>query len=1102
MAVGDRNACHLELILRNTGNTPVRVEDFSINGVASSGLPTAKVLTIEDPRWWSVWPNPVPAGGFASFKARLVDGPATLGDAQKTQSIILKTDAGEKTLSFKAEESAIWMPFVHFSQDLKHLTVFVGNRGNVPVPVSADRMLAVNGKPVRVKAPVAAIAPGEVLPLDAELPEALAEGGLAVIQVSAQGVAASASLRALPSSFGATYWFQVKDFDPADLAARHIRTDIPGSVCFMDEPIAHRVAPMSLRDRIAKSWESTPERPAMAQKTACLEVQLYAGLPDIVMTHHQWDNRDLELAAALNWPRPVWYLPQNAWGRTEQQTRHYKENFYPLADLDREAYEGLAHGAKNIQWFSMQTLWWQNRQMAGGTDLARTEASVYFPGALSNPAVWDRTGRMSALLAVLEPFLANSAPAFKDKIPPGIEVSTLVGGNPRNAVVIAVDAATNLNAFYKSPGGTGEKLQSFDNLRLSARVPAHLKADSAYLVSPYAGVSRLPFQRRGNSFETVIPKFEVGAAIVLGNAADGAALADAWKQASAGFARFADAPGSGAVRTENVVFPAWQHGWPGDERCRDAAMSDDGSRLLVARGRQILCFDEGGKSLWQKSFPGEVLAARFGRGGRIYAAANLNPDEGWNWTNTHILALDPDGNEVWKYPVGGTVFDIETGYDDGGVAYGTWGKLEKLDASGSPAWQAGALFRAFDLSSDKSGNTYFSDQNLHRILDSSGAEIRKWREPAAPPHEPNLVFAASADGARTARGGYTFSLHDETGAPLVNERIGRTVRVIAFTRDGSAVAAGTADGALRIYDRSGKQLADQHVPGSMVADIRPLGDDRFAVAREIFSYETDRGWRYRDTTEILDRTGKRTALIEGPWRTSPWMVRVSTSADGKSLAVSENESVRFYRTADPQKPNTGIHDGSLNPAFPDGWTASAFGTPRIPGSARFFPFDNSWVLSASGNQWDRMPSSGYFVGTQVLGDNFSFTVRVRSIAGGGPYRSGGILVANGLAPSETLAAFFFQPTQKTNRVYFRNREGGNYQSIMGEPNSPHEWLRVERSGNALRFSVSKDGSEWTPFGEEIQIPLGSDTYAGLIANADAENATVEAVFDQVRLERQ
>lgn len=1101
-AAGDRKACHVELVLKNTGAAPVSVEDFSINGIASGDLPAEKVLTIEDPRWWSVWPDPIPPGGYAVFKTRLVDGPGTLGDSQMTQTLVLKTDEGEFPLAFKAEESTLWIPFVHFSQDLAHLTVFVGNRGKVPVPVPADGMLSVNGKPVRVKSPLPAIPPGEVVPLAVELPAPPAPGDLVILQAGAAGLEVSASLRALPSSFGATYWFQVRDFDPANLAARHIRTDIPGSVCFLDEPLSHRVQPMALRDKIHGSWESTPDRPVMVQKTAALEVQLYAGLPDVVMTHHQWDNRDLELAGALNWPRPVWYLPQNAWGRTEHQTRHYRENFYPLADLDREAYEGLAHGAKNIQWFSMQTLWWQNKEMAGGTDLARTESSVYFPGALSNPAVWDRSGRISALLTVLEPYLANSAPAFKEKIPPGIEVSTVACGNPRNAVVIAVDTATDLLAFYKSAGGTNETLKSFEKLPLEAKVPSHLKADSAFLVSPYSGVSKLPFSRNGNTFKTVIPKFEVGAAIVLGNAADGKALDSAWKSANAEFENFADTPGIGAVAPAEVIHPAWQHPWPGDERCRDLDMLPDGSRVLVARGPRILNFDAEGKLVWDKTFPGEVLAARFGRDGRIYAAANLNPGEGWNWTNTHVLALDADGGEVWKYAVGGTIFDIETSYSDGGVAYGTWGKIEKLGADGSPVWEAGAGFRAFDLGADKNGNTSFSDQTFHRVLDGAGQEIQKWRVPGVPPHEPNLALAISPDGSNIARGGYHFHLYDGSGSLLSENYLGRTVRTIAFASDGSAVAAGTADGSLGIFGPDGKKLAEESVPGTMVADIRPCGPGRFAVCRELFSYETDRGWRYRDTTEILDKSGRRQALIEGPWRTSPWMARVAASADGRALAVAENEGLRYYRTTAKPQPNTAIHNGTLNPPLPEGWTAKDWGQPRVGGTARYFPFDTSWVLTGSGRTWDNLPSGGHFAGMAAGGDNFTFTARVRSVAGGAAYRGGGILVSESPDSSSPLAAFFYQPTQKTNRVYYRDKDGANYQSIMGEPNVFYEWLRVERNGDALRFSVSKDGVEWQPFGEEIQIPLGGDTRAGIVVSSDSEFSTCEAVFDHVQFERQ
>lgn len=1101
-AVGGKKACHLEFVLKNSGPSPVSVEDIALNGTPAAELPTEKQSTIEDTRWWRAWPNPVPAGGMVSVKLRLVDGAATLGERSKLQELLVKTSAGDVKVPFKAAPSALWIPFVHFAPGLRELTVYVGNSGKTAVSAAPGNFLLIDGKPVKAAAPAASIGPGEIMPVRVTLDAPLQEGALTVVQAQGAGQQVSATLRALPSSFGASYWYQVKDFDPVDLAAHHVRTDIPGSVCFLDEPFGARTSPMALRDKIESAWAADPARPAMVQKTACQEIQVYAGLPDIVMTHHQWDHRDLELAAALNWPKPVWYLPQNAWGRTESLSRHYRENYSTLEDLDREAYEGLAHGAKNIQWFSMQTLWWQDAQRAGGTDVARTESSLYFPGALANPAVWDRTGRMNALVAALEPWLANSTPVFRDKIEPGIQVSTLATDRADSAVIVAIDAATDPNAFYKASGGTKEKLKEFDNLQVSARVPSYLKANAAFLLDPYSGVTKLPFERAGNTVRTVIPKFRVGAVIVLGGEQDGRRLEESWKDAAAALPKFADAPGKGAVDPGNSVYPVWQQAWPGDERSRDLAVAPDSSRVLVARGPQVLCFDASGKTLWSKAFPGEVLAARFGADGRIFVAANLNANEGWNWTNTHILALDAGGNELWKHAVGGTIFDIETGYPDGGVAYGTWNKIEKLDAAGTSAWSAGASFRAHDVSCDKEGNTYFSDQNFHRILDSSGQETRKWREPPAPPHEPNLALAASPDGSRIARGGYNFFLYDREGAPLVEDYIGRTVRAVSFSADGSAVAAGTADGALRIYDAQGQKLAEESVPGSIVADIRPAGENKFAVMREIFSYNSDLGWRYRDTTEILGRDGKRHALFEGPWRTTPWMGRCGVSADGKIVAIGEIGGVRYYDASQQPKPNAAIFDGSMDAALPEGWTAQDFGEPRVAGSARHFPFDQSLQLVAAGRQWDKLPSSGFFAGTQIGDQAFTFTVRVRSVAGGAAYRGAGILVASSLEPSDTLAAFFYQPTQKTNRIYYRASGGGNYQSVFGKPGTPYEWLRVQRVADRLAFSVSMDGETWEPFGEEIQVPLGSDTRVGLIATSDSETGTAEAVFDRISLQKQ
>ena len=201
-----------------------------------------------------------------------------------------------------------------------------------------------------------------------------------------------------------------------------------------------------MAQKLTKAFDDAPAIPRMLQLTSSQELQVFADMPDIVMTHsnkNQVVNPQAEVAVPLTAPRPFWYLPQNAWGRAESVTRHYREFFGTLADLDREAYQGLSYGAKNIQWFSMMTLWWQDKKREGGTDLARTEAPIYFPGALSNPALWDRTGRMNGVMAALSGYLADSTPAFRGKTADEIVVSTLVTPTAENAVIVAIGNDSN-----------------------------------------------------------------------------------------------------------------------------------------------------------------------------------------------------------------------------------------------------------------------------------------------------------------------------------------------------------------------------------------------------------------------------------------------------------------------------------------------------------------------------------------------------------------------------------------------------------------------------------------------------------------------------------
>ena len=516
----------ITLTLRNDATAPADVQSLTINGTDFEALPAVPIGRHNpDSKWWMLWPNPVPPGRAAVLRLRVADA-GVLGAAPAR--IELVGEGGTHRFEAPLAEAPLWMPSVGFSPDLKTLTAYAANRGTAPITLPRGGGLSLDGKPVEAALPQRTLEPGDVVPITARLAEPLQATRLLCLAVAAEGgQKAVGALRVFPSRFGVTFWGSRYGIDEADAVRHHIDRDIPGYGQFVDEPIGGRVPTMTLRDRIVASLRKSPQRPIMTQYTGYEENLIYCGMADVHMTHH--GNTEQDLSHYLTWPRPIWYLPQNAWGRKEGIGR--AEHWYPLEDLRREAFEGIAHGAKNIQWFTYINLWEQGYGRGGGVDLARKHQDFYMPGAIGNPVTWDRVGRISAALQVAGPRLAVSCPAWRAVTGEKVEVTTVLSGADGAAVAL-VDHRTP-HGFYKQTEPLCRQRILY-GLAVRARVPAWVKATRAFAIDPFAGILDVPMKRGADGFvELTVDELEGAALIILGDAAAGKALRKAWAERSA-----------------------------------------------------------------------------------------------------------------------------------------------------------------------------------------------------------------------------------------------------------------------------------------------------------------------------------------------------------------------------------------------------------------------------------------------------------------------------------------------------------------------------------------------------------------------------------------
>jgi len=522
----------LQLYLKNTGAAPLEVRGLRIAGKPFEELPPVPIGRHNpDSKWWLLWPNPIPPGAVATLRLRIADLEAI--PEGPVQIDLLGADRVE-TFHVPRQTSPLWLPFIGFSADLKRVTIYAANRGDTAIRLTAGSV-HIDASPTPAALPETEIQPGGVVPLILDLAEPLVAGRETFFQVAAKdGQTACGAIRVFPSRFGVTLWDGHVRLDEDDARRHHIDRDVPGDNHVVDEPIGNRVPTMALRDRILGLLRKTPERPLLVQYSGYEENLIYADMADVHMTHH--GNTEQDLSLYLTWPKPIWYLPQNAWGRKEGIGK--PEHWYPLEDLGREALEGIAHGAKNIQWFVYANLWDQGYERRGGHDFGRIFQDFFMPGAIGNPVLWDRVGRISGVLQVVGPYLAVSCPLPPKINPQGIEVTTLVSGTDK-AVVVLVDHRTP-TAFYKQTQPV-QRQQVLYGQTVRVGVPRYVRATHAFAVDPLAGVVPIEAKAAPGEWELHVPEISGAAIIVLGNTGDGATLKQAWDERSRTFCSSDDA---------------------------------------------------------------------------------------------------------------------------------------------------------------------------------------------------------------------------------------------------------------------------------------------------------------------------------------------------------------------------------------------------------------------------------------------------------------------------------------------------------------------------------------------------------------------------------
>lgn len=555
----------LQLSFRNTSSVNINVRNILINGRSFNQLSTQSTYSpeVSDSKWWRIWPNPVLPGKIATITLRLVN---LTSDLPANSSFEIQTDQGNLRYvapQFNPQPSTLRIVSLNFASDLNMVTLFVANQGSNSITLKTGGGFSINGGAEYTTGTTVAqttLLPGDIVPITIRnTASALVLGEQAFFRVHAQsGQAAIASLRVFPYQFTIQSQMQGGAFDQID-RQRHFVGDWRPVRSLTDEPMSKGIAPLDLVQEVDK-WLNAIDRPldqraseaARRQQfmveihnTGYTEGLLYDGIADIASTH--WGNIRQDLSSYLTAPQPNWYMPQNSWGRNEGL--YVQEAWYPLEDLEFQAFQAAGRGAKSIQWFLYQNHWEQGWGRRSGTDLARIYQDKFRSGHIGNPVMWNRIGRISGVLSMLEPYLTNSV-YYKSSTTETVSAdvvlsSTQVEGSYK-AVLTVMDGRTprTMHAGFLFRYGVplySQQILYNQTVRISLPDYAYKTISHAFIVDPWLGVSDLAIRKpTATEIELTVPEVQIGTLIVLGNAADRTFLQNKWNTARTQFASYAD----------------------------------------------------------------------------------------------------------------------------------------------------------------------------------------------------------------------------------------------------------------------------------------------------------------------------------------------------------------------------------------------------------------------------------------------------------------------------------------------------------------------------------------------------------------------------------
>jgi len=181
-------------------------------------------------------------------------------------------------------------------------------------------------------------------------------------------------------------------------------------------------------------------------------------------------------------------------------------------------------------------------------------------------------------------------------------------------------------------------------------------------------------------------------------------------------------------------------------------------------------------------------------------------------------------------------------------------------------------------------------------------------------------------------------------------------------------------------------------------------------------------------------------------------------------------------------------------ALPPQFTNADVGTVGLAGSASFC--SGQFTVSGSGAGITGTSDAFQFVYVYVpVSTNCDIRARVVSISDTDPGAEAGLMIRETLAPNSRNA---YMAISYANGAMFQYRSATTAatQSTPATGAAPC-WLRVTRTNNSFRASLSPDGTSWTLISRPTISMAGTGAYIGLAVTAHNNGLLNSSVFDNV-----